>query len=483
MKTRSQCQGQTIMLPYGQPVVYVHHRDLYTAYKNDYIQFVLESLFMTDEKKQQRAHASQQPDKDEYILHQYRQDPNATLLLNLPDKKSLLTVIPKNLKKIFHPFFENKQSHVHGRVDAIYQQDDQYTMVILDTRVQNTAETAFHSIKASFYGMYAYKDLPVCRERVLLHNIYHDTMTWIVPTEEHAMIVKDMVYKIRNAKTNASLYWTFQIFPSWLYPNMKHNSEIWEKEKHELAVRTGEITRVWRCTPSVREYAFQSGITTWESPKCTASNLGITPRYLPIIDAILRVNRGIGEPVCIFSEPEQLEELRSDPLLYVDFEWIDSIYLVGVFDGKQYSAYWAASLDNADVYRLLQKVSKCFKNQKIVYWYAEKAKWESQQTKFGLTLIDCEWIDLHNIMRDSVAIRGAFNYKLKEISKALYELGHIPVCIEEHGCQNGRSSIDYAKEYYRTRDPSTQQVLEKYNRFDCEAMYHIVQTIIRTYQS
>lgn len=478
MITRSQPLSAVLMLPYQEEVVFVRSSDLFAAYQNDYIQFVLERLFLTEEKKQHRYALSRQSERDDYCLDIHRTDPHSVLYLNgRSDAMSQLRHI-SNLTIIFRPFFQNKHSHTCGRVDALYRcEDDQYTMVILDFR-HSKKPTPYQHLKAAFYCLYAFRQLPVYRDRVLLHDTHTNRRVWIYPTGDDFEQMRDLVSKIGRAKRNAQYYWSLDTFPPWLYPNMKNATDIWESEKQELSMRTGEITQVWRCTPRVREKALRHGVRSWHSPDCSAESLGFQDSvYRDAIEAIIHVNRdGATEPFYIHSEHGDFDTLL-DNVLFVDFEWIDSVYLIGVHDGTDYRALWADSLDHAAVRSLLQRAAACMENRVIVYWHAERSKWNSEMEKHHVPDMACTWIDLCDVFRKSIAVRGAFSFKLKEIAKALYKLGHLPYFIEGDECQNGQQSIDFAKEYYKTGDGRFREILEKYNRFDCESMYHITKTL------
>lgn len=485
MITRSQRLPSVLSLPYREEVVFVRSSDLYAAYQNDYIQFVLEQLFMTDEKKQHRYELSQQCGKDDYCLDIHKDDPHRVLYLNgRSDCRSELQTIASNLSIIFRPFFRNKQSHTCGRVDAIYRctDDGLYTMVILDLR-RSTKPTAYQHFKSAFYCLYAFLHLSVYRDRVLLHDVHTDSRTWIYPTEDDFALVREAVSKIRKAKRNAKYYWLLQTFPSWLYPNMKNPTDIWDHEKQELSMRTGEITMVWRCTPRIRDRALQHGVRSWHSSKCTAASLGFQESvYHDAIEAILHVNRTeTAEGFYIHSDHDDFHRLIGDNVLYVDFEWIDSLYLIGIFNGSDYQALWADALGGEAVRALLQRASVLMENKTVVYWHAEKSKWNSEMEKHNMDNILCTWVDLCDIFRRSVAVRGAFTFKLKDIARAMYRLKYIPYFIDGEECQDGQKSMEFAREYYRKRDERLQLILERYNRFDCESMYHIAKTFTHHY--
>jgi hypothetical protein len=82
------------------------------------------------------------------------------------------------------------------------------------------------------------------------------------------------------------------------------------------------------------------------------------------------------------------------------------------------------------------------------------------------------------MMRNGVAVYGALDFGLKSVVEAFYKQGKIPFTYNELECQNGLESIEFAEKYYKTRDQEDKESLEKYNKMDCEAMFHIFHTIL-----
>ena len=99
-----------------------------------------------------------------------------------------------------------------------------------------------------------------------------------------------------------------------------------------------------------------------------------------------------------------------------------------------------------------------------------------------------EYMDLFDGMLDlshvfiygPLIIRDVFNFKLKNIASKLYKMGYIGVKQPE-GCMDGAESVDLAKQYFRTRSEDLSQILERYNKFDCQVLYELIVFVQKYY--
>jgi len=488
--------------------VYVPLGDLYTAWKEDYIQFVYESSsLMTEDKKKQKLslQLSGGQFQEEFIFQHYSQHPQQILnLKNIPRATPRLqSALDHSLWMIYKYSFVNKKSHITGTVDAFFSLDfirnqlhlfppseitQPYVMVVMNEK-ENLNHVQYHVLKATAYSLYALpEESRLERNWVLMTSVKKNLYEWVEITMENKKKVKDLVQNIRKTKRNSLAFFDFQTYHPRVLPNMKHDSGIWEKEKKAFAQRIGEITSVWGCTLFHRKHALRKGLVDYR--QCQASDLGFfSGKKQAIVDAIIRIHKSSdpNEWLYIHSE-EGLEELRSrqkNQLLFLDFEWVDDIYLIGVFEGstRSYKSFWASSLESQAICVMFQEFVGYIRSKSnctLVYWYAEKMKWNSQIQKLNLDFdltSDVEWLDLCAVMRESAVVKGALNFSLKSIGRAYFDQGKMPYFLDDFACQNGKDSILFAKEYYETRDENIKKEIEDYNKFDCESMYYIAESL------
>lgn len=464
-------------LPRHRIFHYVCLSDLYSAFHNDYIQIIL-SMANTKPDGQYPKNSL----KEDFFMERYKQDQRLNVnLTGFPfyfQKKRLDCALHSHSELVFKPIFKNIYSKTKGRFDALYHKDvltippknKDYYMVIMETTKK---PDPIAKIKASFLRNYAFRGHDdIHNEDIVIHNLVNNTMRYFTPDESDIDNIKQLVFKIRKAKEHSFGFLKFGFLPKYAYPNMKHNSIIWEGEKKEIAKKVGEITQIWGCTIPYRMKAFQHNIYSIYDKNLNADILGFENHKRNIVDAIINVNRDVTKEFVVHNVKPLAELSNLENLVFVDFEWIDRVYLVGVFDGKNYKSFWAQSLKNEDVDRMWSEVIKYIEKKTIVYWYAEKSRFIAD-CPFP---VDCRWLDLCGTFRDSTAVRGATDFKLKNIGKAFHNLGYMPYFIDSFECQNGLQSIEMAVSYFNGNHEKKEPI-EKYNKFDCESMYYIAEKL------
>ena len=89
-----------------------------------------------------------------------------------------------------------------------------------------------------------------------------------------------------------------------------------------------------------------------------------------------------------------------------------------------------------------------------------------------LTENQYEFTDLCKVFQKSVVIKDAFNFKLKNIGKALYQHSLIDTHYDESNqCSNGLDASIIALESYKTNNKTLIKDIEKYNQIDCKLLY------------
>ena len=311
--------------------------------------------------------------------------------------------------------------------------------------------------------------------------------------------------------------------PEDLYPNMTlpdyfDNGNTQEKE--DIATANAEITQIYQCGVNHRNNAINQGIDRWDDPRCNASVLGFTPETtLNIrVNNILEVNRS---PTFTTIIPQNLKLSKRESVeFYVDFETagdlvledfsqmpfaINStrIYLIGVvkvITSNNYQNITYKSFVSKDLSLLEEKrninnfVSYIYTNSPklttpppLYHWgHIEEtefrsavkrhpsARWNQNKLKF---------VNICKILRENnVAVKGALNYKLKDLARSLYNEGLIKTkwesdtkcgkdsilsikrIVEE--CKGSNIPLEYHKEF---------NDLIKYNETDCIVMYEMME--------
>ena len=134
------------------------------------------------------------------------------------------------------------------------------------------------------------------------------------------------------------------------------------------------------------------------------------------------------------------------------------------------------------------------KCSRIYYWSAEEKLWSSaERRQFDrLSRIqDIErsddisdnwkidsWCDLMDVFHDeSIAVHGAFDYRLKSIAQAMNKLGMISTKLDSE-CKSGLSAMMGALQCYSSNEnPIGSRVMkdiQRYNEFDCKVLSDIV---------
>ena len=94
------------------------------------------------------------------------------------------------------------------------------------------------------------------------------------------------------------------------------------------------------------------------------------------------------------------------------------------------------------------------------------------------------WVDLSDVFRrEPIVVKGAFDFRLKSIAKAMRANKMISTNIESD-CKSGINAMAKAWEcYLNLPDPQNSTIMEdiaKYNEFDCKVLWDIL-TYIRAH--
>lgn len=283
---------------------------------------------------------------------------------------------------------------------------------------------------------------------------------------------------------------------SELYPNMKsHESNPF---KEGLAEGLGEITSLWYCGMKERKKAFQKEIYSWHNPNFSSETVGFQGQRARILDAILEVNRPNGP----FMLPQRIEKMRkaisciNKKEFYVDFETIpeflgeERIFMISVGWLNEASEWCCETFpleemsDAAELKMATDFVTLIGQDSELYHWAdAEYHIWESFLARMGkltdpLFSLGDRWTDLLYVFKEEpITVKGAFNFSLKSIVKAMKDIIHLDYKAGE--VQDGLTAAVKAVQHYSVYKtyfptPDMEEII-KYNQLDCQALMKILE--------
>ena len=289
-----------------------------------------------------------------------------------------------------------------------------------------------------------------------------------------------------------------------LYPNMKnYKDNEWRSEKLLLAEKIGELTSIWNVGIKHREIAHKNKIYNWRNIKALSKNMGIKEsKKQIIIDKILKINRN--NKKCI--EPNKIInninnwKYQDDKILelFIDYETLNKneetwIYMIGVGyknnESFEFKCFYLDELSYNSQNELFIKFWDFINNKTVelnktdnVFYHWTKAepinynKWMTQ-----LMLPNKTFIDMYDIfINEPIVIKGALNFSLKSIAKAMYNNNMIKTTWESSSkCVSGLDALYWGLELYKNDklNMSLDNVLNDilyYNKVDCEVLFEII---------
>ncbi len=308
-----------------------------------------------------------------------------------------------------------------------------------------------------------------------------------------------------------------------LYPHARNSRDApWHHAVRQIAAALGELTLLPAMNPERRRAAHARGILRWDDPTASAAALGVPEKYAAQCDAVIAVNRGAGPPVL----PERISGVGADwraPALlelYVDFETVSNladdfsalpaiggqplIFQIGCGhweagqwrfaqwtvdritepDEARVIGDWIAYLDG-----LCRERGLRWDDLRLVHWWAAETSsyetaYNSAKTRHGQWgWPSLPWFDfLTQVVRVApVAVRGAFDFKLKSLAKAMHAAGLIETTwgdgpVDGLGAMVGAwwCDAEAARVGGSMRDLELMAEIERYNKVDCRTMAELV---------
>lgn len=266
-----------------------------------------------------------------------------------------------------------------------------------------------------------------------------------------------------------------------LYPNMKNDNDSWFSVKKELANKVNEITLVWNCGVSDRNYLHTLGITSFIDDRCNSDTLTKSGKLInKTLDNILEANRG-----------KELMKKNKKILsngYFVDFETISNIYditgkspdrlvMIGVIgcdsDGVEKETVLTAE-DLSDlsekfiISQFLELISPNGEDNPIVYHYSsyEPVYFKKKMEMLGIqTSININWVDLLSIVKDeNMFYKGCLNFSLKSYMNVF------GFNKSENDILNGNEAMVALIKYYTENDKNVIDKIKEYNIIDCRML-------------
>lgn len=314
-----------------------------------------------------------------------------------------------------------------------------------------------------------------------------------------------MIHRVR-AVVNGRQYLDVVGSRGSLYPNLKMDYigefALDEEEKNayqEICKKVCDVSVVWQCGVKRRRLLREKKIYSWDDPSFPSSfyQMVSSPSRIRVIDKMIWLSRQHDTQLLFPPKHDLLarfpfigRDLSS--LVFVDFEtdFQKCIYMVGIVNNGNYDCHWADHLDPGSEKPLMDRVYSILSSYRdqgkiLCYYVAEKSFWKERCLFHNMGgcimgLFD-DMVDLsHVFIQGPLIIRNTFNFKLKNIASSLYEMGYIAIKQPE-GCHDGVQSVGLAREYFKTRQDRIKDILEKYNRFDCQVMCEIVMFLQKYY--
>jgi ATP-dependent Lon protease len=292
-----------------------------------------------------------------------------------------------------------------------------------------------------------------------------------------------------------------------LYPNMNNSMDgKFHHIKGQIADKYHEITQLWNCGTKEREIAFDNGVKSWHDKNFSSEIVGLKPgKKQKVIDAIVTLNRdstSLVHPEKIINNYSNWQDINQISF-YVDFETIqenmaeipnlngDYIFMIGLKYKKdnnfEYINLIVKELTLSEERNIINQffniVDTCSNQERniIFHWgQHERTVLSHAIARHGNIWRMPNLVDFCRIMTDEpILVRGAYNFSLKTVAKAMYKHGMINV-IWGNDMADGASAMflgwrEYTnKQYQKIEESHVIQKIMEYNRIDCETMYEII---------
>jgi len=316
-------------------------------------------------------------------------------------------------------------------------------------------------------------------------------------------------------KTQSALEWIRNMRMNWskwdiekphipeLMPNMNNTYDYpFHHIKVRLSEKNKELTQVYMVGVKNRNLAIAAGVKRYTDTKCNSEIMGLYgPKVSPLIDNILKVNRGKRSfyPEKIINCSPSLTQRDSE--FFVDFETMNGslfetdplnskeingiIFMIGIGKFKESWDFKSLSMETYSIpeeARVVQEMIDTIPLRSTIYhWgHAEFTGFRSCNSRHKGRWTEwydsIEWIDLCEVFKtEPILIKGATKFGLKEISKYMRLNGMINVNWEDS--LDGFSAMIKAIRYYKNKSQEDIENFKKiirYNEVDCKSVQEIL---------
>jgi uncharacterized protein YprB with RNaseH-like and TPR domain len=288
-------------------------------------------------------------------------------------------------------------------------------------------------------------------------------------------------------KNKFSIYNGLQIDDKKYLPNLSDSSVFHSKDKMNDCIKYGEISLLFNCGSAIRNKAHSLGIYSFHDSRFLSC---LSFKTSKIVKRILDINSSTTDwkyvDPSIKENPNYqrlVKAYKENNILYFDLEFVkDCIYLGGFSDNnEEYEYLWNDRSNKAFMIELINYLD-LYKDKIIVYYCAELRKLREYVRKLNITVDNNffdNFVDLYVLLKDFCAFKGAYNFKLKNVEKALSTYVNLQSSTYENlECQNGVDSIEMFEEFKLFRKTNIKRQIIEYNSVDCYNMKTIVEAIL-----
>jgi hypothetical protein len=281
-----------------------------------------------------------------------------------------------------------------------------------------------------------------------------------------------------------------------LYPNMSNrNDERWHSLKKEIAYKLKELTLIVNVGYEQRKLAFAQGIYSYDDPRCNSSIFNLKENKALIVDSIIDINSDNCTDL-IKTSKIKFNELKENQIeFYLDYETTTDfdndtfIFMIGV---GHYTTRWKFrtfilkknTIESqkemfAEFWDYINTMlTRNNKTESIfVHWTdAEPSCYNKIKNKLNLPIKN--FLDLYKLfIKEPIVIKGAFDYSIKTIAKAMYKNKMIKTMWDSKSkCSNGLDALIIASKLYSNNKDIKIKDLKDiiyYNEIDCKVLFEI----------
>ena len=297
-----------------------------------------------------------------------------------------------------------------------------------------------------------------------------------------------LVDEITNAKENLYMWNLHKKLEPRYYPQFVESSVYHSDQKIQDGIEYGEISLLYNCGNSIRKKCHERNIFSFYDDRFLNQlsngtrkivfrifhlNFGMNKSEWKYIDASIEDNDDYQKTKRAFNE---------NKILYIDLEFTPKqLYLCGWTDkDDNYSYIWDDDSNSSFMEKLLSFLKER-QDYIFIYYSAEVKKLKEYVRKLGLSVDESffnNFVDLYQLLKNYVAFRNCYNFKLKTIEKALAKQGLIETSYKDLACQCGGDSVEMFEDFKLFKCKKLQQEILEYNKIDCINQRKILNEIL-----